>query len=75
MVQEAYNILQRREETHNVPSLEGDGIAFAQRNGQDISTATCYSCQQTGHYANSRECPNYNGDHTGRTEVNGLPGG
>ena len=29
-VQEVYNILQRREEVHNVPTLEGDGIAFAQ---------------------------------------------
>ena len=29
-VQEAYNILQRREETHNVPTVEGDWIAFAQ---------------------------------------------
>ena len=32
-VQEAYNILQQHEEVHNVPTLEGDGIAFAQRNG------------------------------------------
>ena len=32
-VQEAYNILQRHEEVHNVPTLEGDGIAFVQRNG------------------------------------------
>ena len=30
-VQEAYNILQRREELHNVPTVEGDGIAFAQK--------------------------------------------
>ena len=29
-VQEAYNILQRREETHIVPTVEGDGIAFTQ---------------------------------------------
>ena len=29
-VQEAYNILQRREETHNVPTMEGDGVAFTQ---------------------------------------------
>ena len=29
-VQEVYNILQRREEVHNVPTLEDDGIAFAQ---------------------------------------------
>ena len=28
-VQEAYNILQRREELHNVPTVEGDGITFA----------------------------------------------
>ena len=32
-VQEAYNILQRREEVHNVPTLEGDRIVFAQQNG------------------------------------------
>ena len=32
-VQEAYNILQRHEEVHNVPMLEGDGIAFVQWNG------------------------------------------
>ena len=31
-VQEAYNILQRREELHNVPMVEGDGITFTQRN-------------------------------------------
>ena len=37
-VQEAYNILQRCEETHNVPTVEGDGIAFAQGNGRDMST-------------------------------------
>ena len=29
-VQEAYNILQRHKETHSVPIVEGDGIAFAQ---------------------------------------------
>ena len=51
-VQEAYNILQRREETHNVPTVEGDGVAFTQRNGRDMSTVTCYSCKQTGHYTN-----------------------
>ena len=59
-VQEAYNILQCHEELHNVPMLEGDGITFAQWNGRDMSMVTCYSCQQTGHYANSPECPNYN---------------
>ena len=32
-VQEAYNILQHREESHNVPTVEGDGITFTQRNG------------------------------------------
>ena len=73
-VQETYNILQRREETHNVPTVEGDGIAFAQRNGRDMSTVTCYSCQQTGHYATSPECPNYNGDRSGRTQTDGLSG-
>ena len=74
-VQEAYNILQHREETHNVLTMEGDGVAFMQRNGRDMSTVTCYSCQETGHYANSPECPNYNGDHSGRTQTDGLSGG
>ena len=74
-VQEAYNILQRREEPHNVPTVEGDGIAFTQRNGRDMSTVTCYSCQQTGHYANSPECPNYNGGRSGGTQTDGLPRG
>ena len=32
-VQEAYNILQRREELHNTPTVEGDGIAFTQKSG------------------------------------------
>ena len=74
-VQEAYNILQHREETHNMPSVEGDGIAFTQWNGRDMSTVTCYSCQQTGHYANSPECPNYNGNRSGRMQTDGLSGG
>ena len=74
-VQEAYNILQRREETHNVPTVEGDGVAFTQRDGRDMSTVTCYSCQQKGHYANSPECPNYNGDRSARTQAGGMPGG
>ena len=29
-VQEAYNILQRHEETPNVPTVEGNGVAFTQ---------------------------------------------
>ena len=74
-VQEAYNILQCREETHNVPSLEGDGVAFAQWNGRDMSTVTCYSCQQKGHYANSPECPNYKANRSGGVQQSGLPGG
>ena len=74
-VQEAYNILQRHEETHSVPTVEGDGIAFAQRNGRDMSTVTCYSCQQTGHYANSPECPNYNAGRSGRTQTGEPAGG
>ena len=74
-VQEAYNILQHREETHNVPSLEYDGVAFAQWNGRDMSMVTCFSCQQKGHYANSPECPNYNGDRSGSAQESGLPGG
>ena len=73
-VQEAYNILQRREELHNVPMVEGDGIAFAQKSGQDMSTVTCYSCHQTGHYTNSEECPNYKGDYSGRRSLMGHPG-
>ena len=40
-----------------------------------MSTVTCYSYQQKGHYANSPECPNYNGDRSGRAQANGLPGG
>ena len=74
-VQEAYNILQRREEAHNVPTVESDGVAFAQREGRDMSTVTCYSCHQKGHYANSPECPNYNGDRSAKTQGGGMPGG
>ena len=75
-VQEAYNILQRHEKVHNMLTLEGDGIAFTQRNGQDMSTVTCYSCHQTGHYANSPECPNYRGsNHSGSKETDGPPSG
>ena len=74
-VQEAYNILQWRKELHHIPMVEGDGIAFTQRNGQDMSTVTCHSCNQTGHYANSPECPNYKGDRSGRGETDGPPGG
>ena len=66
-VQEAYNILQRREEIHGTSPVDGDGVAFTQRSGRDPSTVTCYSCQQTGHYANSPECPNYKGhNHSAR---------
>ena len=36
---------------------------------------TCYSCQQTGHYANSLECPNYNAGRSGRTQTGEPPGG
>ena len=36
---------------------------------------TCYSCHQTGHYANSEECPNYKGVRSGRKESDGPPGG
>ena len=74
-VQEAYNILQRCEEAHNVPSLEGDGVAFAQWSRRDMSMVTCYSCQQKGHYANSPECPNYNADRSGGRQESGLSGG
>ena len=58
-VQEAYNILQRREEIHGMSPVDGDGVAFTQRSGRDLSMVTCYSCQQTWHYANSPKCPNY----------------
>ena len=74
-VQEAYNILQQREELHNTLTVEGDGIAFTQKSGRDMSTVTCYSCHQTGHYANSPECPNYKGDRSGGGEPNRPPGG
>ena len=40
-----------------------------------MSTVTCYSCHQTGHYANSEECPNYSGNRSGRKESDGQPGG
>ena len=42
------------------PSVEGDGMSFAQ-SGQrrDMSNVRCYSCQQMGHYANTPDCPNY----------------
>ena len=73
MVQEAYNILQQREELYNIPTVEGDGIAFAQRSRRDMSTVTCYSCHQTGHYTNSEECPTYKGDRPGRKESDGPP--
>ena len=74
-VQEAYNILQRREEAHNVLTVENDGVVFAQREGRDMSTVTCYSCHQKGHYANSLDCPNYNGDRSAKTQGRGMPGG
>ena len=74
-VQEAYNILQRREELHGAPPVEGDGLAFTQKGGRDMSTVTCYSCHQTGHYANSPECPNYRGERSGKEEPDGPPGG
>ena len=58
-----------------MPSLEGDGVAFAQCNGRDMSTVTCYSCQQKGHYADSPECPNSNAGWSGGTQESGLSGG
>ena len=37
---------------------------------------TCYSCHQTGHYANSPECPNYKGNaDSGRKDNSVPPGG
>ena len=59
-VHEAYNILRRREEESPPPSVEGDGVSFAQTGQRrDLSNVRCYSCQQMGHYANTPECPNY----------------
>ena len=41
-----------------------------------MSTVTCYSCHQMGHYANSPECPNYKGSkHSGGRDADGPPGG
>ena len=74
-VQEAYNILQRREELHGAPPVDGDGVAFTQRNGRDLSTVTCYSCHQTEHYANSPECPNYKGNIDSTSRDNSVPPG
>ena len=59
-VHEAYNILRRHEEESPPPSVEGDGVSFAQTGQRrDLSNVRCYSCQQMGHYANTPECPNY----------------
>ena len=76
-VQEAYNILQWCEEFHGVPPVDGEGVVFTQRSGRDPSTVTCYSCQQTGHYANLPECPNYRGNnnYSPRKEDSAPPGG
>ena len=76
-VQETYNILQRREEIHGVPPVDGEGVAFAQRSGRDLSTVTCYSCQQPGHYANLPECLNYGGSniHSTIKDDSAPPGG
>ena len=40
-----------------------------------MPTVTWYSCHQTGHHANSKECPNYSGDRSGRKESDGPHGG
>ena len=56
-----------------MPPVDNDGVAFAQRSGRDMSTVTCYSCHQTGHYANSPECPNYNGGHQSSGNENKTP--
>ena len=74
-VQKAYNILQRCEEAHNILTVENDSVAFAQREGRDMSTVTCYSCHQKGHYANSPDCPNYNGDRSTKVQGGEMPGG
>ena len=74
-VQEAYNILQRREELHGAPPVDGDGVAFTQQSGRDLSTVTCYSCHQVGHYANSPESPNYKGNIDSTRKDNSAPPG
>ena len=40
-----------------------------------MSTVTCYSCRQMGHYVSSAECPNYKGDCSEQREADGPPGG
>ena len=71
-VQEAYNILQRHEEVHNIPMLEGDGIAFAQWNGRDMSTITLPPnralCELT-------RMSKLQGDHSEQREADGPPRG
>ena len=74
-VQEAYNILQRREELHGAPLVDGDGVAFTQQSGRDLSRVTCYSCHQVGHYANSQEYPNYKGNIDSTRKDNSAPPG
>ena len=58
-----------------MPPVDNDWVAFAQQSGRDMSTVTCYSCHQTGHYANSPECPNYSGGHHSSGNENKAPPG
>ena len=55
--------------------MDGDGVAFTQRSGRDLSTVTCYSCHRTGLYANSPECPNYKGNIDSTRKDNSAPPG
>ena len=71
-----YNILQRHEENHPNPHVENKGVSFAQNGrGCDLSNVTCYCCNQRGHYANSPECPNYNGGNSYTNGTSNPPGG
>ena len=67
---EAYNILQRREDTP-LHANDNDGVSFAQ-NGQwqDLSNVRCFSCYQLGHDVNSFKCPNH--DSNNNNHNNGL---
>lgn len=67
-LQDAYNILQRRENEQESVVADSDGIAFVNQGGQNgqenedrrrrrnIEDITCFNCGVNGHYAN--QCPN-----------------
>jgi hypothetical protein len=56
-VQEAYNIMARREQTAHNYNMENDGMAFAQDGERDLSKIRCFGCGQLGHYQNDANCP------------------